>query len=353
MTTTPHSFREWLINALASAVEYGKCFRKLPATLIGMEGLIAATYTRPFKSFSLVSQRGIRVEQNGVHSLDGKLVDRGVMCAVEVEGKEWAAERLCQRKEPRMVTFKTRYDGQYIRLDAPGCPTLKLSPHELHPRHEGVPVLMSSKTGEIVYGAPATARHPLTLWVQEAFRQMKNPDPSFEPRKVLVLFPSLDHRRPVTLMHSGGEDVTTVFSDGGHGHAVSATTHKWLNHGLEHRYGRGFRGIEIEAWGMNIVLDGIPPNAEDLMKAIEIDGPDGPVRVDFETFCVRCPMTGVEQGTGRRKDAEPLKSLCVERPHREDAPSDGTFGWNVRFPKESWGKRILVNARFRVIAERV
>ena len=77
----------------------------------------------------------------------------------------------------------------------------------------------------------------------------------------------------------------------------------------------------------NIVLDGIEAHDEDHIDLLEIDTPQGTVRLKLVKPCARCSIPGVDPDTGEQGFAV----TDVLATYRADARVDGavTFGMNA------------------------
>ncbi|MEK9166719.1 MAG: hypothetical protein AAB836_00265 [Patescibacteria group bacterium] len=109
------------------------------------------------------------------------------------------------------------------------------------------------------------------------------------------------------------------------------------------------RQISDRAFRPNILLDGLPPNVEDLidsavikpgyMKESGLKLVNG-VRMEFGKMCVRCAIPNIDPKTATHT-AEPGKWLVKNRPRRLDVPK-ATFGVNAEFDV-SEGKHLITD----------
>ncbi len=101
----------------------------------------------------------------------------------------------------------------------------------------------------------------------------------------------------------------------------------------------------------NIVLDGLPPNLEDVIAEIAVGSSSGKSLL-FGDLCVRCPVTQVLQDTGKKRDGEPLTWLSKNRPSRPPENKGATFAVNGVFGPHSFNHVIHPGEDFTILREK-
>jgi MOSC domain-containing protein len=135
-----------------------------------------------------------------------------------------------------------------------------------------------------------------------------------------------------------------------HALVASASTLAWMNDVL---VAEGHRAIAMEAFRPNIILQGLLPNAEDVIGEAQVDAEGGLVRLVFSSLCVRCDATRVDYATGARPDAQPLAWLARNRPRRDEDANAATFAINAVFPRAAHGRILRLSDVVRIVSERV
>lgn len=349
------SLREELISARPEAREYAASLRSLPH-LAGMRGTIGDVVLFPIKALGgLKMNQGAKATDSGLTTPDGKLSDRMAMLTLKEEGEleegHYDAVRFSQREEGILVLMKPQYDGQTLTYTAPGVPPLSITPQELKRRDgERVKVRMFKKGKKrIVEGIREDG--PVTAWVQEALSKLTN-QPRYAIDDVDVILPPWDFQRNVEEMHRRNQEAETLYSDGGQILVASSSTLAWMNASLRRKYGETVRGIPMEAFRPNMVLNGLPPNTEDLINYIHIGGTRERICMLFGGMSVRCDVTRVMQESGEKPDKEPLRWLKKNRPPRPDNLNSTTFGMNTVFPDTEVGKIMREGDPFIILSEK-
>lgn len=119
----------------------------------------------------------------------------------------------------------------------------------------------------------------------------------FNRAVTLVAFP-LNEKRALEAQFSRPED-TTMFADE---FPLLVTSQSSLDVLAPH-----FRSaVTMDRFRPNIVIDGLPPFAEDTLKHIRI-GKE--VELEIVKNCARCAITMIDQATGQKAGPEPLATL--------------------------------------------
>jgi len=230
----------------------------------GVACRIAALHVHPIKSCAgiAVSERAL-----GPTGLD---LDRDWM-VVDAEG-----QMLTQRELPRMALVQPSFKHGDVVLRAPGMLAL-------HLRVDTV----EAATRSAVWGTPVHAFDMGALagqWFSDFLGQ---------PGLRLLRF-DLDHPRLVEAGWTAGLPAETAFSDGFPLLVVGSASLAELNRRLVER---GEEAVTMQRFRPNIVLDGLEAFDEDHLDALDIDTPEGPVRLRLTKPCVRCNIPDVDPAT--------------------------------------------------------
>ena len=171
-------------------------------------------------------------------------------------------------------------DGALV-YDARGLVPGRLAPASLAPASEGerIRVKLPYTGGPVIEGI--VDEGPLATWVRDLLRAHPA-QRRYDVLDVVAVRAADDHRRSVAERHLAGQDAQTLFGDGAHALVASASTLTWMNDVL---VTEGQRAIAMEAFRPNIVLQGLPPNAEDVIGEAHIDAEGGLVRLVFSSLC--------------------------------------------------------------------
>ena len=203
---------------------------------------------------------------------------------------------LTQRTHPVLTRILTELTGEALVLTADGCAPLLLP---LEPRGEGRPVrIWKDSCQGLDQGDDAAA------WVSGVLG---------EPVR-LVRTPATPDRR-ASPEFAGSHVAPLAFPDG---YPVLLCNRA----SLDDLNGRLPEALPMERFRPNLVLDGLPPFAEDRIASIEI----GPITLTLVKPCTRCIIPSTDQRTGIRG----LDPLPVLRTFRFDRKLLGvTFGENA------------------------
>lgn len=344
------SWREQLIATRPDASSYIQSIEGLGVE--SLQGSVGFVGIAPIKSLGMLALDGARLTRTGLATLDGGMQDRAMMFVYESPGERYTHERFSQREESCLALVRcVSYDGRVLRYVAPGMRDLTVYKDQFYPR-KGHPLqtLMSAQTQEIVPVTPE-AHGAVTDWVREFLGH--HGTGRIDPARVqAVVMPFAFRERAVDAMHQRETLVQTLLTDGGYALATSRSTLKWMQTSLSAQHGPNFRDISMDAFRPNIVLEGLPPNSEDLIDSIEFCKDGKCFKILFGGLCIRCAVTTVDSRTGRKPDAEPLKFLSKQRPARPDKPNSTTFGVNVAASEEAEGTVIKPGDTFRVVAQK-
>ena len=133
-----------------------------------------------------------------------------------------------------------------------------------------------------------------------------------------------DYRRLSDSRWTGAHLGQTAFADGFALLVISTASLAELNRRLVER---GEPSVDMRRFRPNIVLDGIEAHDEDHIDLLEIDTPQGTVRLKLVKPCARCSIPGVDPDSGEQGHAV-TDALAA---YRADARVGGgiTFGMNA------------------------
>lgn len=339
--------RGLLIASRPQATEYARLLRALPADLRGAQGRVGALAIHPVKGFGALALREAVVGPRGLVDPVSGLADRAVMLAYRKRGSSPEGEHdaigLANRNEAAFGLTRTSFEDGRLVLQARGMPPLRLDPADLAPRDGPRLRVKLPFDGAPVVDATLD-EGPLAAWMRDLLRASPATR-RYAPDDVVATLARPDHARAVAAKHSAGTTRGTYFSDGAHVLVASSATLAWMNASLQ---ANGERAIPMEAFRPNLVVDGLPPNAEDVVAEAHV----GDARLLFATMCVRCDATRVDPATGTRPDKQPLAWLVRNRPPRDNDANAATFAINAIFPSDAEGKRLRVGDPVRVTGER-
>ena len=259
----------------------------------------------PLKSARGIPQQRVRLAATGFHW------DRHWM-VVRADGMF-----LTQRTHPSLTRIVTELTGEELVLTADGLTPLTLP---LAPRGPGRPVrIFKDSCAGLDQGDEAAA------WVSRVLG---------EPVRI-VRTPATPDRR-ANPEYAGPHPAPVAFPDGYPVLVCNRASLDDLNARLPER-------LPMERFRPNLVLDGLPPFAEDRIAAVEI----GPVLLTLVKPCTRCIIPSTDQRTGIRG----LDPLPVLRTFRFDRKLLGvTFGENAVITR-GVGEFLARGAECRVVYE--
>ena len=218
---------------------------------------------------------------------------------------------LTQRQYPCMAVIVAGLTATGLRLSAPGQDAIAVA----SPDPEG-PSLSVTVWRNVV--AARDCGDAAATWLSEAIGAPVR----------LVHMPDPERARPVDPDFSDAGD-TVTFADG---FPLLVTTLASLGD-LETRLGRG---VGMDRFRANLVVEGAEPWAEDGWRQLAVGG----VRFEGRKDCARCAVTTVDQETGERSpETEPLRTLAS---FRRKAQGRIIFGMNL-IPRA--GGRIAIGDR--------
>ncbi len=349
------SYRDRLVASRPEADEYRELMEALPHDVAGLEGRISGLKIFPVKALGGLAVDRAIITPTGLSDVSGRFGDRMAMPVYPNTGKHdgqpYSHMRYSQREEGGLVLMRPELVSDGLRYAVDGiADDLIIQAHELNPREgERVHVKMG-KDGDVQSGVLENGR--ITEWLRKTLRKIA-PDSKVNTDEVGLLLPDPAFKRPVDAAGRTNEESSTLYSDGGQLLVANQATLDWMNRSLQAEYGKDFDPMEMDAFRPNIVLDGLPANAEDViarLKFLSLTAPE----ILFAMLCVRCPVTRVIQATGESRKAEPLAWLSKNRPKRVESPKNSaTFAVNAAFSSKDTSKIVAVGDRFKVIAEKV
>jgi uncharacterized protein YcbX len=203
---------------------------------------------------------------------------------------------LSQRTHPKLAWIEPELSDAELRLRAPDLEPLTLP---LQPRGESVEVRVWKDRCEGLDQGEAASAWASSL-LSEAVRLVRVVD---APKRI------------ASPQFAGPTPVPVSFSDGFPMLVCNRASLDYLNTRMP-------EPIPMERFRPNIVLQGLPPFAEDRIASLEIGG----VRLRLVKPCTRCVITSTDQRTGERS----RNPLPVLREFRFDRDLMGvTFGENA------------------------
>jgi uncharacterized protein YcbX len=344
--------RAALVASRPAATAYARTLTQLPPSLVGAEGRLAQIAIYPVKGLGALQLACARVDARGLVDPATGLADRGVMLAYRkpgatADGVAFDAIALSNRTEASFaLTRATFIDGALVYA-APKLAALHLAPATLAPRGgEKIRVRLGFDGAPVLDGVAVEG--PLAAWARELLRAHPARR-QFAIEDVVAIHPTSSYHREVADKHRAGQEAETLFGDGAHALVASASTLDWMNAELAEA---GARRIAMEPFRPNLVLEGFPPNAEDIILEAHVLGSGASTSVLFATMCIRCDATRVDYATGTRPDAQPLAWLARNRPPRDNDANTATFAMNAVFPASARGRVLHVGDMVRVASER-
>lgn len=341
--------RSALVASRPRASEYARLLRELPSDLLGVQARLGGLHVYPIKGFGALALEHARIARVGLVDPGTGLADRGMMLAYRKPGTSaegaYDAIALSNRNEAAFGLTRVSTKRGALVVEADGVAPLRLDPSALAPR-EGtrMRVKLGYDGGPVMEGV-VDDEGPLAAWTRGLLRAHPATRRRYDPADVVAILAPPDHARDVPAKHGAGTDQGIVFGDAAHVLVASSSTLAWMNASLA---SKGQRAIPMAAFRPNLVLDGLPANAEDVIAEADVAG----ARLRFATMCIRCDATRVDPATGTRPDGEPLAWLARNRPPRDGDANAATFAINAVFPQEAGGKEIRVGDAVRVLRER-
>lgn len=252
-----------------------------------------ALYVHPVKSCAGIGVPSSALLETGLD------LDRAWMLVDE------RGEFVTQRELPRLALIRPALRPNDIVLRAPGMLALHLaldrveSPLNVHVGDDWVPA-----------------------WDMGSLAAQWCSDFAGRPLRLVRFDP--EHRRLSDRRWTGAHEAQTAFADGFALLVTSTASLAELNRRLQQR---GAAPVEMVRFRPNLVLDGIDAHVEDHLERLEIDTPQGTVRLELVKPCERCTIPGVDPLTGEQ-GFEVIDALAA---YRSDPRVGGaaTFGMNA------------------------
>jgi uncharacterized protein len=245
---------------------------------------LASIHRYPVKSCAGISERELRLTATGLP------YDRFLM----VVTPDGAA--VTQREVPALATVTTQLHGSVLTISSPSGDEAAL---DLADTGEGMPELVVSVWE---HRGPA-------LDAGDALADLISAHVGHSYRVVRI---GRDHQRGAEPHRSGGGEPLS-FADGFP--LLLATLAS-----LDDFNSRSPESVSMNRFRPNLVISGAEPFAEDQWRTIRV----GDVEIDVVKPCTRCTVTTVNQETGSRAGAEPLRTLGTYRRGRKGV----VFGQN-------------------------
>ncbi len=255
---------------------------------------VAALHVYPVKGCRPLSPRYVTVDAVGFATAG--VGDREWM-AVDREGRF-----VTQREYPRLALITTMAQDGQLTLSAPQTSPLQLPSPIAGDGDAGDVVVWHSTVRGFDMGNAAAAW--LSTWLGEPLR--------------LVRF---DRSRPrhCNPEFAGDSGAHTLFADGYPILIIGAASLRDLN---ERLMGAGGAALPMNRFRPNLVLEGLPPYAEDHFATVTI----GAIELKCVKACVRCQVTTTDQDSAQT-GLEPLRTLGGYR--MNERLGGVTFGMNA------------------------
>jgi hypothetical protein len=238
---------------------------------------------------------------------EGALIETGLEFDREWMVVDAHGDMLTQREHPRMALIETRLRRSDLMLRAPGMLALHLSLDTVE-----APTRVRVWDDLVkAYEMGALAAQ----WFSDFLRV---------PGLRLVRFDP-EQQRLAERRWTGDLEARTAFADGFPLLVMSTASLGELNRRLQ---AAGQPPVAVQRFRPNLVLDGLDdPHAEDAIGELEIDAPEGAVRLKLVKPCVRCGIPDVDPGTA----ATGHTVSDALRTYRADPRMGGglTFGMNA------------------------
>lgn len=332
--TTRSAWRNALVTSRNQGLEEYTASLDAHPDIQGYIGHISKICISPIKSLGMLNLCEARVTSTGLTTTDGTFSDRSAMLGLRVPMQSEKFTRLSQREEPALALIKARITaGNMLEYSAPNIGPLLLSGNDLARQFgEDAIVQVTSDPSDV---HPAVQDYRNVQWFRTFLH--RNGTGKYNLDDVVLLRQAAKQLRVVEPRLSAGVSAGTTFTDGGQVLVASSSTLMWMDEqmGLSRP---DFIPVEMNAFRPNIVLDGLPPNVEDLIDSLTF----GTCGLRFADLCVRCPVTQVTQATGtKRSDKEPLAWLAKHRPALPPKNTGATFAVNAVFePAPSYVLRV-------------
>lgn len=313
----------------------------------GLLGTISNLAIAPIKAFGMLALDRLSVTETGLATECGLIPDRGLMIGQEVTGKPYRFTRFSQREEPMLALATPTWDGSKLTYSAPGMKPLQLYPDDFNATsNDVVRTKITSTEGDEHDLVPNSGK--ITAWIRDFLHRYASKQ--WDLNTIHVLHQSWNFSRAVEEQHACGTNAYTGLSDGGYMLVASSSTLKWMNEEIAKGADGPFEPLKMNAFRPNVVLDGLPANIEDTLSEVEI----GDFSLKFGGLCVRCPVTMVDQETGKsRDDKQPLAWLAKNRPARPPKNTGVTFGVNCVLTSNAEDALVLQRGKtFKVLAEK-
>ncbi len=274
----------------------------------------------PVKSFGMLELGSALVTGTGLGTPNHRYYDRMAMLVLRGGSEDYDGIRFCQRLEPKLTTIKPSLEGDDLVYRAEGMDPLVLEPHMIGERRDRANerrIRVTSEENDIRTVVIDHGR--VTEWVRAFLRRSRSKHSYCIDNVQFAVWP-WDQVFQVPDLHRCGTEARTQLSDGGQLLVCSESTLAWMNGQIE----EGHPPVAMAPFRPNLVLRGLPPNAEDVIARIRV----GAQTLGFGEMSVRCSVTAVDQATGiARTDGLPNGWLGKHRPRRADTPKP-TFGIN-------------------------
>eukprot|EP00931_Biecheleriopsis_adriatica_P107800 TRINITY_DN82127_c0_g1_i1.p1 TRINITY_DN82127_c0_g1~~TRINITY_DN82127_c0_g1_i1.p1 ORF type:complete len:420 (-),score=65.51 TRINITY_DN82127_c0_g1_i1:250-1509(-) len=231
--------------------------------------------------------------------------------------------QVTQRMRPALATLTADVDGNWLRLLSPSGSSIELQ--LVAPEDKGRPaqVRLHTKPVDCAIATVEAEDAKLDQWINTHFPSASGAPPVhrlFRLKDIKAGQESEFAAIPLLGRDYGPRDLVS-FSDA----APFLVTNPGSLLAFNEHLPTGIGSMPMARFRPNLVLEGLPPWAEDRIQEIEICRGETPItRLRKFSDCTRCAMTTIDQDTGDAdflkkslKKAEPLLTLRRVRPGRE------------------------------------
>lgn len=268
-------------------------------------GVLKSIHIYPIKSCKGVSVQKWKINKYGLEH------DREWM-VIDSETNRFQT----QRQNPKMAlitpSFKEENTQQFLLVDYPGMPTLKIAMSGNTQRHEPLPqnvAVWDSTMTAVDEGDEAAA------WFQKALGSSNLRFVRIPSNHARVVPPNYHTQKALNLVS---------FADAFPFLMISEASLSDLNERIAQKDPQ-ISPLPMNRFRPNLVIDGVPPFAEDTFKRFQI----GPITFFGAKKCTRCKLTTVDQSTGSFAGQEPLQTLRTFRQGLLQGGDEVCFGENL------------------------
>jgi uncharacterized protein len=251
-----------------------------------MEAFVSELTLYPIKGCQglALTEAWVLNEGLAIQLANGELLHDRQFMVVDSQG-----QFITQREAPLMASIGVSIDTEGLILSSPGHETMRVPIVSKERRARGVAVWNFSGRGLDV-GLSATA------WFTKVLQRPA----------ALVQF---DRAVPRSCKEVGGLASKTYFADSFGYLVLSKASVADLEQRMREHYQDASFTLPANRFRANVLLDGIAPYEEDLIKTFDFEG----LTLEVVSKCVRCNVPGVDQSSGEVQPEQPTQVLDTYR----------------------------------------